>query len=101
MIQEGDSLNSFSQTHLICEDHIAIFVPGLDQPVQTLELIISQELTVLINSLICLSVNEWLLSLLLIEIELVLDFLDGGRAELLLLQIEIQERFMSLILLYH
>lgn len=51
MVEQGYSLNGFTQTHLISKNDIPIVVPGIDEPVQGLELVIPQEFSILVHRL--------------------------------------------------
>lgn len=46
MVEEGYALDGLSQTHFVCENHIAVLIPGDNQPVHTLQLVISQKFVV-------------------------------------------------------
>lgn len=46
MIQKRYRLNSLAQPHLIRQNHIPILVPGYDEPVQTVQLVVSEEFVV-------------------------------------------------------
>ena len=52
MIEESDGLDSFAQAHFIGENDIPVLIPGLDQPVETVELVVSEQFPVFVNGLV-------------------------------------------------
>ena len=52
VIEESDGLDSFAQAHFIGENDIPVLIPGLDQPVETVELVVSEQFPVFVNGLV-------------------------------------------------
>lgn len=56
MIEEGYSLNCFSESHFICQNNISALIPRNDEPVKALQLIVPEQFVVLKNRWSALSI---------------------------------------------
>ena len=75
VVEEGHALDRLAQPHLISEDHVPVVVPGTDEPVQALQLVVSEQAPVLVHRLVLHVVLEVLL-LGVVVVQLLLDLHD-------------------------
>ncbi len=73
VVEEGHTLDGFAEPHFVCKNHVSIFVPRTDQPIETLELVISEQTPVFINGLILCVVLE-MLFLCVVVVQFLLNF---------------------------
>ena len=99
MIQEGNCLDSFTETHFICQDAVSVFIPIFNQPIQTLKLELFQHTIVLENRYVLSTILPGLFARTIKQIQFLLHFGNVGVLDnsVLRLLIELKEKLMDFV----